>query len=62
MIHKEGSVNTVTGDILNIFIVHYCIDKPVTQEVLVHIVKDNLTLDRCKLNTKIKDDICCCSP
>ena len=54
---KYWRVDTVAGNILDIFVMHDRIDQAVAKEIFVHVIEDLLTLDRAELDPEICQDI-----
>ncbi len=54
---KDGRIDPVARDILDILVMHDRIDKTIAKEVLVHVVMDLLPLDRRETDPEVLDDV-----
>jgi len=55
MVNKEVNIHPVTGDILNIPVMHDRIYHPISQKLLIHTIEYLLPLHRSERDTKVTD-------
>lgn len=56
MIDEYSAADTITGDILDILVMHNGIDQTIAKELPLHLVEDFLPADRIEADPIISDD------